>query len=60
MYEISWGNQYNVPTKVYYIESDLEVSDIPSDALAGSIAIVNEANNFHVLMKDSSDNWNTI
>ena len=60
MFEISWGNQYNVPIKVYYIEDDTEVSSIPADAPVGSIALVNEAQNFHALMKNKAGNWNTL
>ena len=58
MQEISYGNYYNVPIKVFYIESDQETSDIPETAPAGSIAFVNEENNFHCLMKNMAGNWN--
>lgn len=58
-FEISAGNFYNVPVKTYYIEADTDTASL-TDAPVGSIAIVNEANNFHMLMLDSSGNWNTI
>lgn len=60
MFEISAGNFYNVPIKVYYIEDDSETSSIPQDAPVGSMAIVNKANDFHILMLDSNGNWNSI
>lgn len=60
MQEISFGNYYNVPIKVFYIESDSETSNIPSTAPVGSIALVNESNNFHCLMKNEAGEWNVM
>lgn len=59
MFEISAGSYYNVPIKVYYIEDDSETAII-QDAPVGSMAIVNKANDFHILMLDSNGNWNSI
>lgn len=55
--EISYGNFYNVPVKVYYIEDDTEVASLPTDTVP-AIAMVNKANDFHCLMLDSQGNWN--
>ena len=57
---MQYGNYPNVPAPTYYIEADTDTSTIPNDAPAGSVAIVNEASNFHILMKNSAGNWNTI
>ena len=57
---IQYGNYYNVPIHLYYIEADSDASNIPAGAPVGSMAYVNESSNFHVLMKDSSNNWNKI
>lgn len=54
------GNTYNIPLQTYYVESDSEISQIPSDAPAGTIVEVNESGNFHVKMKMSSGEWNTL
>jgi len=42
------------------VESDSEISQIPSDAPAGTIVEVNESGNFHVKMKMSSGEWNIL
>lgn len=57
---IQYGNQYNVPVKTYYIESDSDVSSIPASEPAGTIAEVNESGNFHVLMKNKAGTWETL
>ena len=57
---IQYGKYYNIPIHLYYIEADSDASNIPAGAPIGSMAYVNESGNFHVLMKDSSSNWNTI
>lgn len=58
---IKEGNYFNVPVKVYYIEDATDTSNLPDDAPAGSIALANDSTNgFAVLMKDSTDTWNTV
>lgn len=57
---IQYGNQYNILVQVFYIESDSEVSGIPEEVPAGSIALVNEAQNFHALMKNRAGDWNVM
>lgn len=57
--EISYGNFYNVPVPVYYIEDDSEAASLPTDTVP-AIAIVNKANDYHCLMLDSAGNWNKI
>ena len=57
---MQYGNYAAVPAPTYYIEADSDTSTIPADAPAGSVAIVNEASNFHVLMKNSAGTWNTL
>lgn len=54
------GNTYNVPLKTFYVESDAELSDIPTNTPAGTIAEVNESGNFHVVMKMSDGTWNEL
>lgn len=57
--EISRGNYYNIPVPVYYIESDAETADLPTDTVP-AIAIVNQSGNFHSLMLDSTGTWNAM
>ena len=55
---LQYGNHYNVPVPVWYIEDDDETDDIPDTEPVGTIAEVNEANDFHFLMKNRAGNWN--
>lgn len=57
---LQYGNQYNVPVPVWYIEDDSETDNIPATEPAGTIAEVNEADNFHFLMKNRAGTWNTL
>ena len=57
---LQYGSFFNVPIETYYIEDDTEVSNIPDTAPIGSIAFVNESNNFHALMKQRSGDWNVM
>lgn len=57
---IQWGNQYNVPVPVWYAEADSEADSIPETEPVGTIAMVNEAENFHILMKTRAGTWNTL
>ena len=56
---LSQGNSYNVTFPTYYVESDEDLENI-ANAPVPSIAIVNEAGNFHKVMLDSQGNWNMI
>lgn len=57
---IQEGNAMNVPLKTYYVESDAEISQIPSNVPEGTLVEVNETGNFHVKMKRSDGTWNEL
>lgn len=57
---IQEGNTMNVPLKTYYVESDAEISQIPSNVPEGTLVEVNETGNFHVKMKRSDGTWNEL
>lgn len=57
---IQEGNTYNVNVPTYYIESDAELSQIPSTAPAGTLVQINETGNFHIVMKQLDGNFNPI
>ena len=54
------GNTYNIPIKTFYVESDEEISQIPSNVPEGTLVEVNETGNFHVKMKRSDGTWNEL
>lgn len=60
MMMIKDGNTYNVSIPTYYVESSSELSTIPSDAPAGTIAEVNDSNGFGIYMKNTSGDWNAL
>ena len=60
MYKIQNGNTYNISVPTYYVESDAEIAQIPTNEPAGTIVEVNESGNFHVKMKMENGQWNEL
>lgn len=57
---LQYGNQYNVPVPVWYVESDDDLANIPDTEPAGTVAEVNETGNFHFSVKQVAGTWNNI
>lgn len=57
--EISYGNFYNIPVPVFYVENDdnTTLAGLPTDTVP-SIVIVNKTGDVHCRMLDSQGNWN--
>lgn len=57
-YKISSGNSSNSNQSVWYCESDTEAAAINDEP--GTMIIVNETGNFHIVMKQESGALNNI
>lgn len=53
-------NVYEAKMPSYYIEDELELSDIPNSAPAGTIAECNDTSGFKVYMKTENGTWNEL
>lgn len=57
-FKIQTGNSSNNNQSIWYSESDAQASQIVDEP--GTVIIVNETNNFHVVMMQESGNLNQI
>lgn len=57
-FKIQTGNSSNNNQSIWYAESDTQASQIVDEP--GTVIIVNETNNFHIVMMQESGNLNKI
>jgi len=53
-------NAYEAKMPSYYIEDENELTNIPQDAPAGTIAECNASGGFKVFMKNEAFEWNEL
>ena len=53
-------NAYEAKMPSYYIEDESELTNIPSNAPAGTIAECNANDGFKVYMKNEAGDWNEL
>lgn len=54
------GNVYDTPIPTYYVESESELSNIPSEAPGGTLVQVNATTGFKVFMKMDDGTFNEL